>query len=65
MAYVFEQFMVYGYKSSILIAAEGNRMESTYMSTHSRYGAWAVGVILGYILHNRKGTNVYLSKVRA
>lgn len=38
-------------------------MTSTYYPTHTRMGAWLVGVILGYILHDLKGKSVRIPKV--
>lgn len=38
-------------------------MEKTYYPTHSRIGAWLVGVILGYMLHFGKGKVKQLPKL--
>lgn len=39
-------------------------MTTTYYPTHIRMGAWLVGVLLGYILHNLKGKSIKVPKVR-
>lgn len=39
-----------------------NRMKLTYKPTHTRMGAWLVGVILGYILRQTKNRQFHLSK---
>lgn len=38
-------------------------MITTYYPTHTRMGAWLVGVLLGYILHNLKGESIRVPKV--
>lgn len=38
-------------------------MKDTYYPTHTRMGAWFVGVMLGYISHNTKEKSLNLSKV--
>ncbi|XP_058817531.1 nose resistant to fluoxetine protein 6-like [Topomyia yanbarensis] len=50
----------------IAFAATGqlpNRMTLTYYPTHARMGAWLVGVVLGYILHETKGRRFVMSKL--
>lgn len=37
-------------------------MKKTYFTTHTRYGAWMIGILLGYLLHNIKGKNVTLTR---
>lgn len=41
----------------------GDVMYETYYPTHTRMGAWLVGVLLGYILHNSKGKSMTIPKV--
>lgn len=38
-------------------------MKITYYPTHVRMGAWIVGILVGYILHQIRGRRVILSKV--
>lgn len=42
----------------------GDSMTKTYYPTHTRMGAWLVGVALGYILHNLKGKALKIPKVK-
>lgn len=35
----------------------------SYIPTHARYGAWCVGVLLGYILHQSKSKKIQLKNV--
>lgn len=41
----------------------GGSMVKTYYPTHIRMGAWLVGVLLGYILHNFKGKSIKIPTV--
>lgn len=38
-------------------------MALVYYPTHTRMGAWLVGVLLGYILHNHRGGRANIPKV--
>lgn len=38
-------------------------MELTYYPTHCRMGAWLVGVMLGYVMHERRGRPVEIARV--
>lgn len=38
-------------------------MELTYYPTHTRMGAWLIGVLLGYALHNYRGRRAIIPKV--
>lgn len=40
-------------------------MIKTYYPTHTRMGAWLVGVLLGYVLHNLKEKSIKLPKVNS
>ncbi|XP_065079673.1 nose resistant to fluoxetine protein 6-like [Ochlerotatus camptorhynchus] len=44
-------------------AIDKSRMVLVYYPTHTRVGAWLVGVILGYILHQTKHHRIQLSKI--
>lgn len=38
-------------------------MKYIYMPTHTRYGPWLVGVLLGYFLHRTKEVRLDMNKV--
>lgn len=38
-------------------------MELTYYPTHTRAGAWLIGVMLAFAMHERRGRNVIIAKV--
>lgn len=44
-------------------SAEMGYMEKVYMPTHTRMGAWLVGVLLGYQMFKLRGKRANLSKV--
>lgn len=39
-------------------------MRITYYPTHVRMGAWIVGILFGYFMHNIRGRRVVMPKVR-
>lgn len=41
-----------------------DRMQITYFPTHVRMGAWIVGILVGYALHQIRGRRVIISKVK-
>lgn len=49
--------------SKMLNRMAGDSMLKTYYPTHTRMGAWFVGVLLGYMLHNLKGKSIKVPKV--
>lgn len=51
---------VYFYSGGI---GDMDRMKKIYYPTHTRMGAWLVGVVLGYILHSYRGIEIHLSKL--
>ncbi|XP_062550333.1 nose resistant to fluoxetine protein 6-like [Armigeres subalbatus] len=59
----FVMFMVYNLPGSVLIT-DINRDSLTYVPTHTRMGAWMVGVITGYIFHRNRSATVRLRKSR-
>lgn len=63
MACVFTLFMVNHYSASMLFGDPSEKVIRTYMPTHTRYGAWVIGVLLGYIMHHTKIKRVSIPNV--
>lgn len=64
MACTFTTFMVNHYNASKLNAGNDiGRYEKTYVPAHTRFGAWGIGILFGYILHVTKSKPVQLSNV--
>nr|XP_019546423.2 nose resistant to fluoxetine protein 6-like [Aedes albopictus] len=61
VVYIAVMFMVYDFPGSVLIT-DITRDNLTYVPTHTRMGAWLVGVITGYILYRTKKRFVHLHK---
>ncbi|XP_001656258.2 nose resistant to fluoxetine protein 6 [Aedes aegypti] len=61
MIYIFVMFMVHDFPGSVLIT-DITRDNLTYLPTHTRMGAWLIGVITGYVLYRTKNSFVRLDK---
>ncbi|XP_055643556.1 nose resistant to fluoxetine protein 6-like [Toxorhynchites rutilus septentrionalis] len=62
MGCVIATFLVNDLRLAFMGGASSDRMKLTYFPTHTRMGAWLIGVILGYILHHTKNRRVLLPK---
>ncbi|XP_055608118.1 nose resistant to fluoxetine protein 6-like [Uranotaenia lowii] len=65
MGCVIALFLVYELRLSMLDpkqSPERNKMTLTYYPTHTRMGAWLVGAMFGYLLHETKLHRVILRK---
>lgn len=66
MGSLFTLFMVNHFKTARMAGGdEPGNYEKTFVPTHVRFGAWGIGVLLGYILYGNKSKRVVLSKVHA
>lgn len=64
MACTFTTFMINDYRAAVTADGENvGKAAKTYAPTHTRFGAWGVGIIYGYILHATKLKRVQLSNV--
>ncbi|XP_058444050.1 nose resistant to fluoxetine protein 6-like [Malaya genurostris] len=61
MAFIFSATLKHDLRANIMFSSlEQDRY--SYVPTHTRMGAWFVGIVLGYILHSTKDHVVQLSK---
>ncbi|XP_053691017.1 nose resistant to fluoxetine protein 6-like [Sabethes cyaneus] len=65
MGSVMAIFLVEKIRLAFVAAGSGgpDRMTLTYYPTHTRMGAWLIGVILGYVLHTTKNRRVTMAPV--
>lgn len=62
MACTFATMWINHFQASFLRNSRGRQMK-TYFPTHTRFGSWAIGVLLGYLLHQLRGKKMQLSQV--
>lgn len=64
MGCIFGTFYINKYSLKLLSLSSTlqERMEKIYYATHTRMGAWLVGIILGYILNKTRETEIQISK---
>ncbi|XP_055547729.1 nose resistant to fluoxetine protein 6-like [Wyeomyia smithii] len=64
MGSVMAIFLIENIRLAFVAAGTGgaDRMSLTYYPTHTRMGAWLIGVILGYVLHATKDRQVEMSR---
>lgn len=64
MSCAFATFMVNHYSASRLAGRNNvEKFAKTYVATHTRFGAWGVGVLVGYILHVTKSNRIHMGIV--
>lgn len=66
MICMFTLYVINHYRGFGILISGGNEDDifgKTYVTTHTRFGAWGVGVVVGYILHITKGKRIYLKNV--
>ncbi|XP_055616401.1 nose resistant to fluoxetine protein 6-like [Toxorhynchites rutilus septentrionalis] len=62
MCYIIGVFFIYELRVNLLVSSL-DRDKYSYQPTHTRMGAWFMGLIVGYILHQTKDRIVRLSKL--
>lgn len=66
MTWMFSLFMINHYRGFGILINGGDGQDDVfgkaYVTTHTRFGSWGVGILIGYILHVTKGKRVHLSR---